>query len=547
MWLGYDGLYAARAVLVFWGAAMVVTFGLLLYRFTWLNDLWKLAALMVVALATAEVAGNYITPDVIVAAWLFAYFAVAVHPELMKRRRLQVLAGVLGGVAYLAKAYAFPFVLIHVPLTLVIRGWGEWKGNTTAETAAEAAPTAAPTALKRVVMVWFVTMAGFALVAGPWVGVLSWRYGYFTFSTSGSRNHAIMGPHKANRTLPTYLVPEGPYLIPWENPETIAYRFWSPLESRKFFMHQVGVVAKNGKAMLGTFWNLDVAHLAAAGLVLWPVGLLMLRRGQRWQGLWLMMTMALYCCGFLLVWYSDRYIVGIVIPLMLMLWMKALLENGGQAKPVWMGAPLFPGGRFFSGGAGILACHARTFLSGHNPRAVDAGGQECPPAADRNVCPTKTCGLPGLLGTPRWRLIGAGVVLASFAAGGASNVYALSKVHRPNLYRQVGEEIRRLGLPGAMASEVNTKSYFLAYHAQRKLVFIKPGDTVEVIEQKLRECGVGMVVVWKAGKDGAEPDRSGVRELVGRPGWQCVYSRGREGLEIYAPAGGEMGKLHERD
>ncbi len=356
VYFGMDGVYAARVVLCVWGAVLVVAFGWLLYQIGWLNDWWRLGILAAVAMGTAEGAGNYITPDVIVAACLFAYFAVMVHPELMRKRRLQLAAGLLGGLAYLAKAYAFPFVLLHLPMTLVIRRrWEGWKRG-------------------EAMGAWGMAMVGWAAVAGTWVGVLSWRYGGLTFGTSGALAHAYVGP-APGRALPDFGPPADPFIVAWENPETIAHWRWSPFSSWGNFERQIRVIRENGQRVWRMLWGMDRLHLAWWGVVVSPVMLWIGRRSGRWVGVWMLLTVVLYVSGYLVVYFTERYIWFVMWPMGVLLCMGLVLgmrlEGAWKAGQYLAAAGLLVG--FVIGAKEVIEEREREAVSPMVYRRVAAG------------------------------------------------------------------------------------------------------------------------------------------------------------------------------
>src|SRR5262249_36824814 len=114
-----------------------------------------------------------ITPDLLVAVLLTYYFWMALDPATAGRAPRAFACGLLGGLAYLAKAYAFPFFVAHFPLP--------W--------ALGAGAHASPGPLRRYAVATVAGMIGFLLVAGPWILVLSARYGRPTITTAASRRN----------------------------------------------------------------------------------------------------------------------------------------------------------------------------------------------------------------------------------------------------------------------------------------------------------------------------------------------------------------------
>lgn len=175
--------------------------------------------------------------------------------------RLLISAATAGGwwgMAYLAKAVALPFgVLVSGALAvLALSGRRDLRAMIGA----------------RLGLVWLCT----AIVAGPWIGVLTLHYGKFTFSTTGPIAHALVGPGPkagSHPAMTTLRQPDGGRMTQWEEPSRMAYERWSPLASEENFRHQLGVIAGN----VGGCWDWLApwnAWVNGAGLPAW----------RRWLG-----------------------------------------------------------------------------------------------------------------------------------------------------------------------------------------------------------------------------------------------------------------------
>lgn len=168
-----------------------------------------------------------------------------------------IAAGMWWGLAYLAKAVALPLAgLTTAALTLFALS-GRW------ELRRELA--------ERLGVVWLCT----ALVAGPWMGVLSLHYGKFTFSTTGPIAHALAGPGEQSRYHPAMVTlhqPDAGRVTQWEEPSLMAYRFWSPLSSAENFRHQLEVVWWNAGTIAS--WLQGVRWLTGAADVRSVAGML---------------------------------------------------------------------------------------------------------------------------------------------------------------------------------------------------------------------------------------------------------------------------------
>lgn len=144
--------------------------------------------------------------------------------------RLAIAAGVWWGVAYLAKAVALPLALLTTAglAVFALSGRTELRRKLA----------------MRLGMVWICT----ALVAAPWIGVLSLHYEKFKFSTTGPIAHALAGPGEQARYHPAMVTlhqPDAGRVTQWEEPSRMAYRYWSPFESAENFRRQLAVVWAN--------------------------------------------------------------------------------------------------------------------------------------------------------------------------------------------------------------------------------------------------------------------------------------------------------------
>lgn len=301
---GCDALHAAAVVVAVWGGVLVVATWLLLRRLELLPTGLALAALLVTAEATVRW-GSTVFPDVILAASLMLAAAVLAGPRVADRRGVQLAAGVLGGIAYLGKAYGFPFFLGAAPLSLVALH-GPWAGDDAGEDRR--------TVWRRLARAWAWTMAGFFLVAGPWVAALSVKFQTPTIGLVAKINRAVIGPREIERNE-LWRPVQGRVTV-WEIPETRHYGYWSPLESASSLEWQVRYswnILKQIRASLARF---DWLAIGLALTVLGPFLALLiddrrLLRFTSWNaGLW-----AIYCGGFVFVYFTFRYTTPFLKPL----------------------------------------------------------------------------------------------------------------------------------------------------------------------------------------------------------------------------------------
>jgi hypothetical protein len=256
--LGVEPLLAGRIVMA--GSALLFSFGAkTLFRKVNLPRSAVLAGSALVALASVSWSVEYISPDLLVAAWLLLAFGQTVSSRWLTSPRAAALAGLFWGLAYLAKAVALPLAG-----AMSATSAGLWW---------LAEPARRGAVARRLALTWLVC----GLVAAPWIAVISLNYGHVTFSTSGRIAHDVVGPPDVERYHPfavTFHRPETGRITAWEDPSRMAYRDWSPFANARYFRHQLDLIVANARTVLALLGGFDLLWLGplavAAGLaVLW--------------------------------------------------------------------------------------------------------------------------------------------------------------------------------------------------------------------------------------------------------------------------------------
>ena len=311
-----DGLYAARIICGAAGVFYMIVFVALSRRFLEVHWVWHLLAGVVIAPFMAAVAMRGISPDLLLAAWLGLYLLIVLSPRWAVSGRMQFVSGIVGGFAYLAKAFALPFVIVHLIITLVIRRREMIAGG------AEAKRGGA------FVLAYARALLGFFLVAGPWIAAISWKYGHLTFGSAGAAAHGMTGdkelPGFKSPSQMSYFLPPAPYIVPMETPEQI-FMHWSPIQSRIHFEYQLRVVGRNA-VVLREFLSEKAPPHVLLGVMGLALMLLVLRSRQRWKLAWMLLTLGLFLGPFLVVIIQQRYLNPHVVPLGLLLCLMIALE-----------------------------------------------------------------------------------------------------------------------------------------------------------------------------------------------------------------------------
>ena len=231
--LGVDDLIAGRVILVAGGVIYLLAVFGVACRFHGAderrNRMITMAVMTVAVLQAATWATRMLDPDLLADGLLFCYFYAVLDPMLRQRPLRALLGGVAAGTAYLGKAYMLPFTLVHLPATLLMRWWISRRSGQAIESGLRGWGTT-----------WVAFLVGQAVIAGPWIVVLTSHYGKLTLSTAGSANHANMSP-TAFGNDPLW----NPGLVadfiadPHYGPD------WSPLQDTEHFLQQLVVICYN--------------------------------------------------------------------------------------------------------------------------------------------------------------------------------------------------------------------------------------------------------------------------------------------------------------
>ena len=253
------------------------------------------------------------TPDLLVAVILAVYIGVVIGKEYPRSLWQGASCGLLGALAYLAKAYAFPFFLTHyltVSGYLLLRRRSNWE---------ELRSLAAATAAGLIV---------FAVVAGGWATLLSRKYSRITMGTAGSYQFRVSGQGHPTVVGGLYPPPNRTAISAWEDPSnlTIPKRQSGVKAAAKLqpkavpaAVPEVGTfltgrtfsrvcyqILRNAIRYIGTLFRLSpLSLLILAGLVIacWMVA----RGPARDRCVILIGTMLLYPAGYLLIFINERF------------------------------------------------------------------------------------------------------------------------------------------------------------------------------------------------------------------------------------------------
>jgi len=215
------------------------------------------------------------TPDLLMGGLLCGGVAVLMAPAWPKSIRAALIAGVLLGAAYLAKAVALP---VAFGVTLGIAALWILSGSAPARTATRSA---------------LLSLCALSLTALPWITILSLEYHRPVFTTVVSRAYAGSNPGAVWCSGPIFgrfHVPETGRISDIEEQGHLTFENdWTPLESSTAFNRQLRAIYRNSISITNRLAEFDWLRLGpfvviAALLIHRPWRRNMARDRWRWAG-----------------------------------------------------------------------------------------------------------------------------------------------------------------------------------------------------------------------------------------------------------------------
>ena len=299
VWLNVDPLLAVRLLGVVFGLGFAFCVALIRRHLrAGTGGLATFAAALMLALTMLPAP---VTPDLLTAFLLTWYFARSLRVMLRGSASYALTTGVLGGVAYLGKPYALPFVACHLCLTALGR-WRLVRGGLAS------GPVVRPIAAG---------MAGLAVVSLPWAAIISAHDGSLTFSSAGRCTRAWSAiPDDALGLLPHKLLqwPRAGRMTCWENPIEVRHPWptWS-LAERGGLQRQAKAIFLNVYDALADLKQVDAFGILLCGGALGTfLGICRLRWSLSTREgivrLWISASIALYVAGYALILVQNRYL-----------------------------------------------------------------------------------------------------------------------------------------------------------------------------------------------------------------------------------------------
>jgi hypothetical protein len=234
-----------------------------------------------------------ITPDLLFATLLLIYL-YAVSRLGLYGRAYGLVVGMIGALAYLAKAYALPFFLAHVFLL------GVWQFFVAGDIAVK----------RRVRANLLLALFAFTALSGTWISVLSAKYGKLTWATAGSYNldHLRPGasPQDDSGLVPP---PNASAVSAHEDPaQSVNGPLWRPTDSVRDFVHYLGRILYNVAEFLSILSRFSVLWGGILAVYILHLFDRRLVASDPRRIVYPLITIALFSSGYLLVLLEPRYL-----------------------------------------------------------------------------------------------------------------------------------------------------------------------------------------------------------------------------------------------
>lgn len=310
LYFGASHLLAINALNLIFGLVTILGVWKLSQRFE-IDD--KIRGLILVPLVPVLQFISLIQPmDFLLLCILVHYLNIVFDKGFPDSQFNAVSAGLLGALLYFSKPYGFPFFISHFILI----------------TACHYFETPSKGHRRKVLRSLITGSMIFLLLSGIWIGLISNKYGHFTFSNMGRGVFSVAAPGSLHNTLekgdPIFFdgffpPPNDSAFIIYEDPSHARKESWSPLESKSALRHFVGNLTENVFECLRIYesysrlsFTIIIAHILF--LFSFPLKSMLSQRAF----LYPLLTIVLYTGGYMPFHFESRYLWIVNILLLLM-------------------------------------------------------------------------------------------------------------------------------------------------------------------------------------------------------------------------------------
>lgn len=310
LYFGASDIFTINALNLIFGVLTIAGTWFLSYRFEITE---KTRAILIIILLPVVLKFSLVQPmDFLLVCIVVFYLNSVFDSNYNKKVSSGYLSGLLGSMAYLTKAYAFPFYIVHF---LFMNVFHYIRSKSTEERAG----------VIRNALAGFVL---FALLSGTWIVVISSKYGYTTFSTMRQTNFNAPGPDVVGKGLEFgvpvfyegfFAPPNEKAFIVWEDPSYLRGQPWSAWQSWRHFKHFIKLTFNNiteGLMIVESFSTVSIAIIIIYILLL--INMISEKFLFRGEIIYPLFTIVLFSGGYILFHFEERYMWLVNILLLLM-------------------------------------------------------------------------------------------------------------------------------------------------------------------------------------------------------------------------------------
>lgn len=308
LYFGFPALLSVKILSLLIGAILFPGVYLLTKQIEILDSIKKGLFITLIPI-TLYYSFTVITPDLLLTCILIFYFGVIFNPQYGNNPYKGILCGCLGAFSYFAKAYAFPFFLLHF---FIFNALHYYKASFRRER-------------KKVCKNFILGVCVFLAISSLWIYALGRKYKMFTIGTTGSFSYSYCGPAyssdqaKANTYRDLFTPPNETAISIWEDPPLVNLISWNPVDSLENFRYQLLMISRNIYKIIVMFAKFTLLFFAIILgyllLYLIPVN----KQGFKNQKTYPLLTFFLYPLGYIPIVIDEiRYLWLANILLLLM-------------------------------------------------------------------------------------------------------------------------------------------------------------------------------------------------------------------------------------
>lgn len=247
----------------------------------------------------------FITADILLVSMLLFYTVLWLDRRAAPQTKRGLTIGLIGGLAYWSKAFAFPFFIVHHSLMHAVLFY----------------QTRDKPLRQQIKKQYWAALAVFGLLSAIWIGLISCKYDRWVVGTAGNFDwptHLI----EFDGANPMYFVgflPPPNSTAPgiWEDPSYVAFQLSAPASwtNWQLIAYLAHIVMHNAYdltlVMLGR-WNLQVSAITPVTVLLFGLLAIWFYRQKKTlpetlTSYLLLLTMAIFCAGYVLLLIDERF------------------------------------------------------------------------------------------------------------------------------------------------------------------------------------------------------------------------------------------------